>query len=297
MRDLIPIEETKAKAKDFEINGKRIVLINLPAFYFDPQTKEGSTSDVLKVYNEMKAKGKIDGVILDLRYDGGGFLDEAVKLVGLFVKEPVVVQVKSKGEVRKLRASQAPGYIEEPLVVAINKFSASASEIVAGALKDYGRAIIVGDTQTYGKGTVQSVNPQFKSMELGSYKITSAQFYTPDGSSTQLKGVTSQIVIPSPSQVRDVGEKNQRFAIDWNQVESVFSKKNPTPKLKEMSEKRVISNKAFEPFKTQEETEKALKKIKEEEDSDNPYNLDPKKDVVLQEVLNITRDLVGFVKP
>ncbi len=301
-RDLIPLEETKAKGKAFEINGKRIALINLPSFYYDPKTQEGATSDILKVYNEIKSKGKIDAVVLDLRYDGGGVLDEAVKLVGIFIREPVVVQIKSRGEVRKLRANTAPQYISEPLIVAVNKYSASASEIVAGAIKDYGRGIIVGDTSTYGKGTVQSVNPKFRSMNLGAYKVTSAQFYTPDGASTQLKGVTSQIVIPSPSESRDIGEKNQRYAVEYNEVDSIFAKKNKSyfddylKDLQNLSKKRVSSNEGFKAFSNPEEMEKAIKKLREEEDGENPYNFDPKKDIVLQEILNISLDLVGFLK-
>lgn len=305
-RDLISLDDTRAKGKMFDMGGKKVALINLPGFYQDASRGIGTATDILNEYNRLKKEGKIDAVVLDLRYNGGGYLDEAVKVVGLFVKEAVAVQVKTaKGEVRKLRSGPAPSYIEEPLVVAINKYSASASEIVAGALKDYGRAVIVGDERTFGKGTVQGVKNNFQSENMGLIKVTSAQFYTPDGSSTQIKGVESDIVIPSPSNFRDIGEKNEPFAIDWNSVESIFSKKHSSyfskslDGLKKKSKERISKDKDYEDFKNEESLEAMRKRQASEGDADaEVFKFDPKKDAVLREVLNITKDLaVDLAKP
>src|SRR5439155_19398071 len=163
--------------------------------------------DMARLLKKLKEE-KVAGVILDLRHNGGGSLEEAINLTGLFIKEGPVVQVKdAEGNVIKDEDSDPAVLNDGPLIVLTSKFSASASEIVAGALQDYGRALIVGDASTHGKGTVQSVNPLAPHMHLstailltndpGALKLTIKKFYLPSGASTQLKGVVPDIVLPS----------------------------------------------------------------------------------------------------
>jgi carboxyl-terminal processing protease len=305
-RAIIALEEQRVKAEVKTVNGKRIMLLNVPSFYGD-NTGKGTAYDTVQVYRKLKAEGKIDLVVMDLRNDGGGLLDESIRMVGLFINEAVAVQVKSKEGVRHFKSSPAPLAITEPVVVLINKYSASASEILAGALKDYHRALIVGDDRTYGKGTVQSVIDNFQSMNLGMMKVTSGQFFTPGGSSTQFKGVTSQVVIPSYSNLQDLGEMNQRYALPWAQVDSALPAKLPTtvekvvPDLVKKSQARVSGNEEFKKFadmatyRKAMEADKAKDKPKDEDlIDDNRFDL--KKDIILNEAVNIGMDFLADIK-
>lgn len=302
-RAVIALEEQRVKAEVKEINGKRIMLLNVPSFYGDG-TGRGTAYDTIQTYRKLKAEGKIDLLVMDLRNDGGGLLDESIRMVGLFINEAVAVQVKSKEGVRHFKSSPAPIAITEPTVVLINRYSASASEILAGALKDYHRALIVGDERTYGKGTVQSVIDNFQSMNLGMMKVTSGQFFTPGGSSTQFKGVTSQVVIPSYSNLQDMGEMNQRYALPWAQVDSALPEKLPTtveksvPDLVKKSKARVSANEEFKKFadmttyRKSMEDERSKNKPKDEDlIDDNRFDL--KKDVILNEAVNIGMDYLA----
>lgn len=300
LRDVIPLEEQRVKAEEVMFNGKRIVVINLPSFYADPQTNRGSAFDILTAYQELKKKGNIDLILLDLRNNGGGLLDESIRVAGLFVKEPIAVQVKSKEGVRHFQAAPAPVLIKEPTVVLINRFSASASEIVAGALKDYHRALIVGDDRTYGKGTVQSVMNKFREFKLGMIKITSGQFFTPNGSSTQIKGVTSHVVIPSPSLLQDLGEVNMKYALDWTSVPTALPKDLPkgldkaVQDLQTKSKSRVSSNDEFKKYNSLESYRKYVEEkstsaeVDEDLEEDDRFNI--KKDIVLKEAMEISLD-------
>lgn len=303
IRDIIPLEEQRVKAKDFTENNKRIVVLNLPGFYNDNETGRGSTKDIIDAYNDLKSKGKIDGIILDLRNNGGGLLEESIKLAGLFLKEPIVVQVKSgDNKIQAFQSGEAPIHITEPVVVLTNRFSASASEIVAGALKDYKRALIVGDDRTYGKGTVQAVINKFRTMELGMMKVTTAQFFTPSGSSTQIKGVESDIRIPSASQLSDLGELNQRFAIDWNQVPSQLTEtikiNYNVDTLSKKSSDRIKKNKEFEKYSSLDNYRKWLKeqeKINKDDEIGSDLRFDLSKDEILKETINISIDYSSFL--
>lgn len=255
----------------------------------------------------MKKKGKIDSLILDLRNNGGGLLDESIRVVGLFVPESIAVQVKSTDGPRLFKAGPAPILIKEPMVVLINRYSASASEIVAGALKDYNRALIVGDDRTYGKGTVQSVINKFREISLGMIKVTTAQFFTPSGSSTQMKGVTSHIQIPSSSQLQNLGENNMKYALEWVAIDSALPKESLLPKkldsfakeITKNSHSRVSKNEEFKKYSSLEELRKwqdsNLNGEEEDEDllSDNRFNL--KKDIVLKEALEISSDYLKLL--
>ena len=230
VRDEIPLTESAAKAKLIETaDGHggtiRLGVIDLPSFYatFDtsaskdkPEPKS-TTTDVAKLLEKLKQE-KVAGVILDLRNNGGGSLEEAIRLTGLFVKTGAVVQVReTDGNVQAAEDTDASVCYDGPLVVLTSRHSASASEIVAGALQDYGRALIVGDSSTHGKGTVQSVNQlrpfiryadRSNTNDPGALKLTIKQFFRPGGTSTQLKGVVPDVILPSvASESKDIGER------------------------------------------------------------------------------------------
>ncbi len=220
-REDIKLEDQAAKAKLIELpaaegNKLRLGVIDLHSFYapFDfsgPKAPElaktdnalggkSTTEDVLRLINKLKEE-KVQGIVLDLRYNGGGSLEEAVKLTGLFIKEGPVVQVKDfKDDIQKESDDDPSVAYDGPLIVLTSRFSASASEIVAGALQDYGRALVVGDSSTHGKGSVQSVNFLGPIMNLapsndpGALKLTIKKFYRASGASTQLRGVTPDII-------------------------------------------------------------------------------------------------------
>ncbi len=230
IRDEIPLEDSAAKAKIIDLPDShggttRLGVIDLPSFYatFDvsnakdkPEPKS-TTTDVARLLKKLEQE-KVSGVILDLRRNGGGSLDEAIKLTGLFIKTGPVVQVQREDKaVEKLVDTDPSVLYEGPLVVMTSRGSASASEIVAGALQDYNRALIVGDISTHGKGTVQSVNSLAPLMGLtkptatndpGALKLTIKTFFRPGGQSTQLKGVEPDVVLPSVANaLHDVGER------------------------------------------------------------------------------------------
>jgi carboxyl-terminal processing protease len=229
IRDEIPLEEQAAKAKIIDMpdthgGNFRLGVIDLPSFYatFDVSTSKdkhgpkSTTADVAILLEKLKQEN-VGGVILDLRRNGGGSLEEAIKLTGLFIKTGPVVQVRDEnGNVQQLGDDDPSVLYDGPLVVLTSRFSASASEIVAGALQDYGRALIVGDVSTHGKGTVQSVNQLRQYIHYpdnsvtndpGALKLTIKKFFRPSGVTTQLKGVVPDIVLPSvANESKDIGE-------------------------------------------------------------------------------------------
>ncbi|MBC8094410.1 MAG: carboxy terminal-processing peptidase [Akkermansiaceae bacterium] len=242
IRDEIPLEDSAAKGKIIEMpNGKtgnvRLGVINLPSFYAPMmETSPGTIKDALgkytsvdvaKLLSKFKQEG-VGGVILDLRYNGGGSLEEAIRLTGLFIKEGPVVQVKGIDGGIQVDKDTDPGIAYDgPLVVLTSRFSASASEIVAGALQDYGRALIVGDSSTHGKGTVQTVQNLRPLMRLsetdpepGALKFTIRKFYRASGASTQLKGVMPDIVLPSRlNYSKDIGEAALENPLPWDVIQ------------------------------------------------------------------------------
>jgi len=242
IRDEIPLEEQAAKSKLLELPASegnlRLGVIDLPSFYasFDPTHTRGksepksTTADVAKLITKLKQEN-ISGLVLDLRRNGGGSLEEAIRLTGLFIKEGPVVQVKdSEGAIQEDDDDDPSVLYDGPLIVLTSRFSASASEILAGALQDYGRALILGDASTHGKGTVQSVNPLKPYMQLytkgitnepGALKITIKKFYRASGASTQLKGVTPDIVLPSIfNESEDFGETSLENPLPWDTIKS-----------------------------------------------------------------------------
>ena len=272
IRDEIPLPDSAAKGKIIELPGqagetKRLGVINLPSFYapMGPSAKgkdssgEYTSVDVAKLLTKFKSE-KVGGVILDLRYNGGGSLEEAIRLAGLFIKEGPMVQVKtSDGRIIVAPDPDPTTIYDGPLIVLTSRFSASASEIVAAALQDYGRALIVGDISTHGKGTVQSVNYITNYLRLddpeknnGAIKVTVQKFYRASGVSTQLKGVLPDIVLPTVwNYSKDIGESSLEHPLECDTIKSAeFDKLNLVqPYLGDLlkrSTARVATNKDFD---------------------------------------------------
>lgn len=230
-REKISLEDNAVSIyyQDKEINGqkKKIGIINFPSFYAD--SKRGgrsSAADLKKVIAEAQAK-KVNGLVLDLSTNGGGSLDDAVKIGGLFFKTGNVVKQSSSrddAEGSEIPLADTDEKVDwaGPLVILTSRISASASEIVSGALKDYNRAVVVGADHTYGKGTVQTVLPVPD--QRGALKVTIGMFFTPGGYSTQHRGVESDVIIPSPYSVDDIGEKSMDYSLPPKKIASFLSK-------------------------------------------------------------------------
>ena len=207
----------------------RLGVIDLPSFYADMGggRRRSATADVSRLLGKLKAE-HVHGVVLDLRHNGGGSLEEAISLTGLFIRKGPVVQTRdADGKIEVDEDTDPTVLYDGPLVLLTSRFSASASEILAGALQDYGRAIVVGDSSTFGKGTVQNIVPLAPFMDQvglahaydpGALKITTSKFYRPSGASTQLRGVASDIVLPSTSDFSDVSEASLKDPLPWDVV-------------------------------------------------------------------------------
>ncbi len=227
-RDIVELEETYAKSSLIYQESKKFGFITLPSFYidFNDYGQRNAASDIKKEILKLKNEN-VNGIIMDLRGNGGGSLKTAVDITGFFIDEGPVVQVKSIGGRKEVLKDTDPSVIwDGPLVILVNEFSASASEILAAALQDYNRAIIIGSKQTYGKGTVQNVLSlnQFISGntygELGFIKLTTDKFYRISGGSTQLEGVKSDIVLPNRYSYVDIGERDLENPLSWDQINS-----------------------------------------------------------------------------
>lgn len=260
IRDVIVLEETFAKSAIIKKGGKnkKVGYINLPRFYANFSDRNGRTCAV-DVEKEVKKLNKenIDKLIIDLRNNGGGSLQDVVKIVGLFIKKGPVVQVKSRiGSPYVLKDENANILYDGQLIIMINEFSASASEILAAAIQDYGRGIIVGSKHTFGKGTVQrfvSIDQIIRGYEelkpFGNLKLTIQKFYRINGGATQLKGVSSDIVLPDGYSQMDIGEKELDYPLEWDEIlPASYTKTNSISNLKEIeinSQKRVKSDTSF----------------------------------------------------
>jgi carboxyl-terminal processing protease len=241
-RDVVKLNSARAHGAVFDIpdaTGKATVplgVITLPAFYGpadndDPEAeKTSATKDVARLIEQMKGAG-IKGLVLDLRHNGGGYLSEAVDLTGLFISKGPVVQVKNyAGEIQVDNDNNSDITYAGPLAVLVDRFSASASEIVTGALQNYGRAVVIGDTSTHGKGTVQQILemknlvPQLgrSGEKSGAAKFTVQKYYLPSGSSTQLKGVVPDIILPSIDEFLPIGEGSLPHALVWDEIPTSF---------------------------------------------------------------------------
>ncbi|MCP3891526.1 MAG: LysM peptidoglycan-binding domain-containing protein [Desulfobulbaceae bacterium] len=237
IRDVVQIEETFVKSTVLESeNGQKTGYLFIPSFYRDFEgsrnggTARNSTDDTRKEIQKLKEQF-VDGLILDLRDDGGGALVDAVDITGLFIESGPVVQVKNSfGDRRVLSDKNGSVYYDGPLVVLVNKFSASASEIVAAALQDYKRAVIVGGIHTHGKGTVQTIVDLNENIpllhmkkydDLGALKVMIQKFYRVNGSSTQYKGVEPDIVLPNLFEHIKSGERYLDYSLPWDSIDAV----------------------------------------------------------------------------
>ncbi len=255
IRAEVETEETFAKSSVVEKDGKRFGVIYLPKFYISFENKENRDAykDVAIEIERLKAQN-IDGIVMDLRDNGGGSLETVVKMVGLFIPEGPVVQVKAPGrEPEILPDPDKKVQYDGPLVVMINNFSASASEIFAAAIQDYKRGIVVGSKHSYGKGTVQNVidlNQFIRGNsygDLGALKTTIQKFYRINGGSTQREGVMSDIVFPDRYTYLDMGERDEESALPWDKIAP--AKYEPLPisydQIIANSKKRIASNTYF----------------------------------------------------
>lgn len=350
VREKIELEDSAAQSKIFEVGKKadgspwRVGVIDLPSFYFDMEARSrgdssgrSTTRDVRKILQNFVAE-KVDACVIDLRFNGGGSLQEVVDLTGLFIKTGCVVQVKPSEYDSKLAKSlddRDPG-IEwgGPLVVMTSKFSASASEIFAGAIKDYKRGIIVGDETTHGKGTVQPLIDigQYlfgllsKSPNYGTLKVTIQGFYLPDGQSTQLTGVKSDIQLPSLTNCFEGSEADSDYPLSFEKIEPaaswpVFNYVNDDilTSLRTQSAARVASDKDFIKVNKKIEVYTEIKKAKktplnrqkyfaqldrlntdkeEKGEYERLLGVDQKivKDYYMDEVLSITTDYLNILR-
>ena len=295
IRDVVILEESFARSLilEDESNSQKIGYIKLPRFYADFNHTNGSScsKDVADEIDKLKAK-KIDGIILDLRNNGGGSLKDVVKMTGLFIEEGPIVQVKSRMQ-KPIVLSDKDNTVQYdgPLVILVNNFSASASEILAAALQDYERAVIIGSNSTFGKGTVQrflNLDRAFRGHNeikpLGEVKVTIQKFFRVNGGSTQLKGVVPDIILPNNWHYIKTGEKENEFAMEWTEInplkydQKVYNLKS-MELIKAKSQSRIENN---EMFKKVLENADRLKKRRD----DNAHSLNFEKYRSEQEILD-----------
>ncbi|GAA3936826.1 carboxy terminal-processing peptidase [Hymenobacter algoricola] len=258
IRDVVVIEETYAKSAVVNEGGKKIGYLRLPGFYADFNDNGGrSSADDVKKELEKLTKENVQGVVLDLRFNGGGSLQDAVDMTGLFVDSGPVVQVRSgQGAPSILNDRDPRVQYSGPLVVLVNKYSASASEILAAAIQDYKRGVVMGSASTYGKGTVQRIVDlddmlgDFNSLKpFGSLKLTTQKFYRINGGSTQFKGVVPDIILPDAYSYLDQGEKESDYPLKWDEITPAryraWSNAPAYDKLRTASQARVASSPSF----------------------------------------------------
>jgi carboxyl-terminal processing protease len=258
IRDVVEIEETYAKSSVVIQNGLKYGVIYLPKFYIDFENKDGRDAgkDIAIEVERLKA-ANVNGIVLDVRDDGGGSLSTVVDIAGLFIEEGPIVQIKSAGRKKEILYDRDKNIEwDGPLVIMVNGFSASASEILAAAIQDYKRGIIIGSKQTYGKGTVQNVidlNQFVRNSDvgdLGALKTTTQKFYRINGGSTQLEGVSSDIVMPDRYAYLKMGERDVDHAMPWDKIDaasySVWDKTANFKKAIANSKYRIENNPQFQ---------------------------------------------------
>jgi carboxyl-terminal processing protease len=345
-RAKIELSDSEARSVIFEEGKKpngqpyKIGVLDLPSFYMDMEAAQNNDENFKSTTRDVRAilekftKDGVDAVVLDLRRNGGGSLTEAINLTGLFIDEGPVVQVKDYDQKVRVYDDTDKGVAwNGPLVVLTSKFSASASEIFAGAIQDYDRGLVIGDSSTHGKGTVQSLldlgSQMFKipnPPNLGALKITIQQFYRPNGDSTQKRGVLADITLPSITDYMDVSEADLDFAVEFDRVPAAtydkYNMRSPdvVTKLSESSKRRQDSNEKFRQLKEDIEQYVTLKErkaaplnedkffaerekfnaSKEEEktfeEQINGRDEVVKRDYYFDEVLNLTVDYLNLIE-
>ncbi len=280
IRDVVELEETFVKSSIVEKNGKKYGVINLPKFYIDfsDLDRRDAAKDMEKEIERLKSEG-VSGLVVDLRDNGGGSLKTAIEIGGLFIDKGPIVQVKYRGEDPMVK-NDIDDKIQwtGPLVVMVNEFSASASEIFAAAMQDYKRGVIIGGKQTYGKGTVQNILPinrfyeQYPS-DLGSLKMTIQKFYRINGGSTQKEGVYSDIALPSRYSYMEFGERDLEGALPWDKVKQAnYKVKNSYSNFGDVvynSQQRVMNDQKFQKIN---EYAKWLKRNQDDNELSLNYN-------------------------
>jgi carboxyl-terminal processing protease len=335
IRDEIKLEESRAKEELRSevtpgVSTQRFAVVTIPEFYADMKGQQAGKRDATSVARDVRkmlgglATQQVDGVVLDLRNNGGGSLEEAVELTGQFIGSGPIVQVRQQqNEVQVLVDTDPSVHYAGPLVVLVNRLSASASEILTAALQDYGRALVVGDSKTHGKGTVQTLLPMAAGAEkLGALKLTTASFYRIAGGSTQLRGVEPDIVVPSTLDSMEIGEEFLPNALPWNTVEpSGYARDRALqpliPELRKLSAGRLAHDPRFashrkllersaERVKSKEvslnlnarlaeaRADRDVEKLQQQEDEAVTVGKEKKKknDVVLDETLHILADFI-----
>ncbi len=297
-------EDSSEAAEENDGESANILTVALPSFYADLNAmREGdedyrrASQDVRKIIADIQEDEEepLDGVIIDLRYNGGGSLEEAIKVAGLFLPGGPMVQVRSAREDVEVLEEDKTMLYDGPLIVMVNRFSASASEIVAAAIQDYGRGLVIGDSGTYGKGTVQNIydlnrffarQPFFKDEEAGSLKFTMAKYYRVDGGSVQKRGVVPDISLPSFTDHLEIGEDELEDALPWNEIEPLIEEdaveerwRGHLPRLKERSQFRVRENPEFREI---EKFSEKYRQIRERETK--PLNLEVRKELRKKEM-------------
>lgn len=286
VRDIVYLEESYAKSLilDGPEGGEKIGYLYLPSFYADFENKDGrfSAPDVAEELDKLKEEN-VDGIILDLRDNGGGSLRDVVKMSGFFIEEGPIVQIKSREKKAEVLVDvDKRVQYDGPLVVMVNGFSASASEILAAALQDYSRAVIVGSNSTHGKGTVQrfidldrTIRGYEEYKPLGQMKLTMQKYYRINGGSTQLRGVVPDIILPDNFHYIKTGEKQEKYPMEWTEIEAVNYDQNVLTftrddlrVLADQSEERVKANPTF-----QKVLENAKRFKKRRSESTYPLNL------------------------
>jgi len=345
VRDKIKLEEQAAKKSVVEITSagktQRFGVIDLPTFYLDSAARRqgqsdyrSTTRDVRRLLGELEEEdGGVDGVIIDLRGNGGGSLIEATQLTGLFIKSGPVVQIRNaEGEVDIQTDDDSTIAYDGPLAVLVNRNSASASEIFAAAIQDYGRGIVLGEP-TFGKGTVQTVAPLDRDGKLGQLKITMAQFFRVNGDGTQFRGVVPDVLFPTAMDSEAHGERALDNALPWDEVAAarfkVWNKPNRDySKVRSLHEQRYQSDESFSllidelesqqearerteislvaAIRQQENEEESENREKREElyrkafgfgaasDDDDENDEDSVSDIILVEAANVLRDVIEF---
>lgn len=278
-RDVVEIEETYAKSSIVEKNGVKYGVIYLPKFYINFENEDGRDAGKDMAIEVKRLKDQnVKGIILDVRNDGGGSLRTVVDIAGLFINEGPIVQIKSSNKTQEVLFDRN-NKIEwdGPLVIMVNGYSASASEILAAAIQDYKRGVIIGSKQTYGKGTVQNI-VDFKQLmpqrnDLGAMKTTIQKFYRINGGSTQLEGVSSDVAMPDRNMYLKNGERDSKNALPWDKIEpaqyNIWSKAEELDLAIANSKQRIQNN---DYLKLIEQNAKWL----EERNEDYDFNLDLK---------------------
>lgn len=314
IRGEVVLKEARIQSTLIPYGDGNIAHISLHAFYQDPQ--HSSASDLYEEIQKIRKEHKIKGMILDMRMNSGGVLPQAVAVTGLFITKGIVVSIKDNtGRIEHLRDIEGKTAYDGPLIVLTSKASASAAEIVAQALQDYGRAIIVGDSHTFGKGTFQTftlesanyckINPK------GEHKVTRGRYYTVSGKSPQLNGVKADITIPGPFAQAEIGERYAKYPLENDSIPENFHddlsdipeaqrdqinwlyRYNLQPRLKtyvrhipllqKNTEKRIAENKLYQSF---------LDEILQDEPNPTTVNLINQNDPQLQETINVMKDLI-----